>query len=131
MAFPTSVFNSVPLLELHNAPLVFVSFMTFTLILSSVTMVRAVQEGFQRNQMGVVKWLIPTIIGGLIFLGSQYLEWSHLIHNGMTLTSPWQGEVNGVPLTATVNFGAFVFCNYRFSWSACYRRNYFEYLVIS
>ncbi|NNC94801.1 MAG: cytochrome oxidase subunit III [Chitinophagales bacterium] len=104
---PSHVFDSVPGLIDHGAPLVFVSFMTFTLILSSVTMVRAVQEGFQMNKWGVVKWLIPTIIGGLIFLGSQYLEWSHLIHNGMTMTSPWSSSSGD--FVSTVNFGQLFF----------------------
>lgn len=88
---PSQVFKAVPLpfkiFEHADLPLVFVSFMTFTLILSSVTMVRAVQEGMQNNRMGVIKWLLPTVLGGIIFLGSQYFEWSHLIHEGMTLTS--------------------------------------------
>lgn len=87
---PSDVFKSVPIpfagLDEMNLPLVFVSFMTFTLIISSVTMVRAVQEGFQMNKKGVINWLIPTIIGGLVFLGCQYLEWTHLMHEGMSLT---------------------------------------------
>ena len=39
----SEVFNTVPGLSGHAYPLVFVSFMTFVLIISSVTMVRAVQ----------------------------------------------------------------------------------------
>lgn len=72
------------LLEAH-APLVFVTFMTFTLILSSVTMVRAVQEGHAMNRKGVLFWLGWTILGGLVFVGSQAFEWTHLIHEGMNL----------------------------------------------
>lgn len=82
---PSEVFQSVPGIVDHGAPLVFVSIMTFILILSSVTMVRAVQEGFMMNKAGVVKWLIPTIIGGFAFLGCQYLEWTHLFHEGMNI----------------------------------------------
>ena len=81
----SEVFNTVPGLSGHAYPLVFVSFMTFVLIISSVTMVRAVQEGHMMNRMGVVKFLIPTIFMGLTFLGCQYLEWTHLIHEGMTM----------------------------------------------
>src|SRR5687768_8371962 len=76
---PNEVFSSVPFLHV-NWPLAFVSFMTFTLILSSVTMVRAVQEGHRGNQRGVSFWLGLTILGGLTFLGSQAWEWNHLIH---------------------------------------------------
>ncbi|MCB9257518.1 MAG: cytochrome c oxidase subunit 3 [Chitinophagales bacterium] len=81
----SEVFQSIPGLVEHGAPLVFVSFMTFVLIVSSVTMVRAVQEGFMGNRKGVIKYLIPTIVMGLTFLGCQYLEWTHLIHEGMTM----------------------------------------------
>jgi len=82
---PNEVFAAVPFLHGHF-PLVFVTFMTFTLILSSVTMVRAVQEGHEMNRKGVLFWLSLTILGGLTFVGSQAFEWSHLIHEGMTLS---------------------------------------------
>jgi cytochrome c oxidase subunit 3 len=109
---PSDVFKSVPIklwgLDEMNLPLVFVSFMTFTLIISSVTMVRAVQEGFQMNKKGVIKWLIPTIIGGLVFLGCQYLEWTHLIEEGMRLTFCPFG-VNPHTAGDPVSFGALFF----------------------
>jgi len=79
---PNEVFNAGP--GFHHAPLVFVTFMTFTLILSSVTMVRAVQEGHYMNRNGVLKWMALTILGGLTFVLSQAWEWTHLIHEGMT-----------------------------------------------
>jgi cytochrome c oxidase subunit III len=67
---PNEVFAAVPFVHGHY-PLVFVTFMTFTLILSSVTMVRAVQEGHNMNRSGVLFWLSLTILGGLTFVGSQ------------------------------------------------------------
>lgn len=57
----------------------FVSVMTFILIVSSVTMVRAVQEGHQGNKRGVVFWMLLTILGGAAFLGCQAWEWTTLI----------------------------------------------------
>jgi cytochrome c oxidase subunit 3 len=88
---PAEVFASIPIrfhgLDTLHLPLVFVSFMTFLLIVSSYTMVRAVQEGYRMNRDGVVKFLIPTILCGIAFLGCQYLEWTHLISEGMTPTS--------------------------------------------
>ena len=60
-------------------PLVFVTIMTFVLIVSSVTMVRAVQEGHRENRKGVVFWMFLTILGGLTFLGCQAWEWTTLI----------------------------------------------------
>lgn len=75
---PDFVFASFPFVDAHW-PLIFVTFMTFVLIFSSVTMVRAVQEGHRENQRGVVFWMIMTIIGGATFLGSQAYEWTTLI----------------------------------------------------
>ncbi|MBU2060672.1 MAG: cytochrome c oxidase subunit 3 [Bacteroidetes bacterium] len=72
-------FNSLPFLG-HGFPLIYVALMTFILIVSSVTMVLAVEAGHRMDKKGVVKWLIATIIGGFIFLGSQAWEWSHFIH---------------------------------------------------
>ncbi len=101
---PAEVFSSIPLhmFEGVKAPLVFVSFMTFLLILSSYTMVRAVQEGYRMNKWGVVKFLIPTIICGIGFLACQYLEWAHLIQEGMTPTT-------ASATTKIMNFGQLFF----------------------
>ena len=72
-------FNSLPFLG-HGYPLIYVALMTFILIVSSVTMVLAVEAGHRMDKKGVVKWMIATIIGGLFFLLSQVWEWSHFIH---------------------------------------------------
>ena len=83
---PDFVFSSLPG-GIHGAPLIFVTIMTFVLIASSVTMVRAVQEGHRENQRGVVFWMLMTVIGGAAFLGCQAWEWSTLIgKEHMTLT---------------------------------------------
>lgn len=75
---PDFVFSTAPF-GIEKAPLIFVTFMTFVLIVSSVTVLRAVQEGKQENKTGAVKWLIITIFGGSVFLGSQAWEWTNLI----------------------------------------------------
>ncbi len=75
---PDFVFSSLPG-GIHHAPLIFVTFMTFVLILSSVTMVRAVQEGHHGNKKGVVFWMAMTIVGGATFLSCQAWEWTTLI----------------------------------------------------
>ena len=72
------VFDSAPFIH-GGAPLVFVSIMTFILIVSSVTMVLAVHEGHNMNKKGVEKYMAWTILGGLAFLGCQAWEWHHLI----------------------------------------------------
>ncbi len=88
---PDFVFSSFPFLKGTDYPLLFVSLMTFILLASSFTMIRAVQEGKEENKKGVVKWMIYTIIGGAMFLGCQAWEWTTLIkHEHMTVkTSPF------------------------------------------
>lgn len=75
---PDFVFQSFPG-GFTGLPLIFVTVMSFVLIISSVTMVRAVQEGKRENRKGVVFWLGMTIIGGLTFLACQAYEWTNLI----------------------------------------------------
>ncbi|GAB5417508.1 MAG: cytochrome c oxidase subunit 3 [Crocinitomicaceae bacterium] len=72
-------FNSLPFLG-HGYPLLYVALMTFILIISSVTMVLAVEAGHRMDRRGVTKWMIATIIGGFFFVGSQAWEWYHFIH---------------------------------------------------
>jgi len=79
---PNHVFHSAPFFGDANLPLVFVSLMTFILILSSVTMVLAVHSGHYMDKKGVTKWLLWTIIGGIAFLSCQVWEWVHLHHIG-------------------------------------------------
>lgn len=107
----SKVFSTIPLPgfeKFHDLPLVFVSVMTFILIISSVTMVRAVQEGAMMNRKGVIKNLLPTIAFGILFLLCQYFEWSHLIHHGMTLTTMPADFVGPNQLVA-YQFGSFFF----------------------
>jgi cytochrome c oxidase subunit 3 len=75
----SEVFTHFPYYPDH-LPLMYVGLMTFILILSSVTMVLAVDAGHRRNNKAVALWLGLTIIGGIIFLGSQAWEWYHFIH---------------------------------------------------
>lgn len=75
---PDFVFSTAPF-GIHGAPLIFVTFMSFLLIISSVTMVRAVQEGHRENKRGVVFWMLLTVLGGAGFLGCQAWEWNNLI----------------------------------------------------
>ncbi|HYK77789.1 MAG TPA: cytochrome c oxidase subunit 3 [Daejeonella sp.] len=79
---PDVVFQSVPGLADAGYPLVFVGIMTFILIMSSVTMVLAVEAGHRKAKKEVAWWMVGTIIGGLMFLGCQALEWTHLNHEG-------------------------------------------------
>jgi len=81
------VFQSIPLVVDGGYPLVFVGIMTFILILSSVTMVMAVEAGHRNAKKEVITWMILTVIGGFMFLGCQALEWSHLHSEGFWWSS--------------------------------------------
>ncbi|OQD43961.1 cytochrome oxidase subunit III [Croceivirga radicis] len=72
------VFTHVPFFH-GNYPMIYVAFMTFILIMSSVTMVLAVDAGHKMKQNKVIIYMFLTIIGGAIFVGSQAWEWATFI----------------------------------------------------
>ncbi|MBD1397818.1 cytochrome c oxidase subunit 3 [Pontibacter sp. JH31] len=76
---PEKVFNAFPGFHGVDLPLAFVALMTMILILSSVTMVLAVEAGHRMDKNDVQKWLLWTILFGSIFLGCQAWEWAHFI----------------------------------------------------
>jgi cytochrome c oxidase subunit 3 len=103
---PDFVFQSFPG-GFTGMPLIFVTIMTFVLIASSATMVRAVQEGQRENQKGVVFWLLMTILGGATFLGCQAWEWHTLIvKEHMTLSeNPFGRHIEAGTYLASDGYG--------------------------
>ncbi len=98
---PDFVFKTFPFMGHTELPLIFVTVMSFLLIISSVTMVRAVQEGHRENKNGVVFWMLLTVLGGLGFLSCQAWEWTNLIgtEHMTVLTNPFGTHTeNGVYL---------------------------------
>jgi len=73
------VFTHFPFLHGVEAPMYYVALMTFILIFSSVTMVLAVDAGHNMKQKKVAFYMLLTILGGLIFVGSQAWEWKNFI----------------------------------------------------
>lgn len=73
------VFTHFPFMHGVEAPMYYVAFMTFILIFSSVTMVLAVDAGHHMKQGKVAFYMLLTIVGGLIFVGSQAWEWKNFI----------------------------------------------------
>ena len=73
------VFTHFPFLHGVDAPMYYVAFMTFVLIFSSVTMVLAVDAGHQMKKTKVAIYMLLTIVGGFVFLGSQAWEWKTFI----------------------------------------------------
>ena len=96
---PEKVFTHIPFTHVP-APLVFVGIMTFILIMSSVTMVLAVEAGHRMDKTDVEKWMLWTILGGIAFLGCQAWEWTIFINgseHGFTL--PIGTKIFGANLT--------------------------------
>ena len=72
------VFTHLPFIH-TPAPMIYVAFMTFVLIMSSVTMVLAVDAGHHMKKNKVIIYMFLTVIGGAIFVGSQAWEWATFI----------------------------------------------------
>ena len=96
---PEKVFEAIPFFNGLEAPLVFVGLMTFILILSSVTMVMAVEAGERMDRKGVEKWMLWTILGGLTFLACQAWEWSHFIHGSDMSMNAIGNDIMGAGLS--------------------------------
>jgi len=99
---PEKVFEAVPFLHGVSLPLVFVGLMTFILIMSSVTMVLAVEAGHRMDRKAVEKWMLWTIIGGITFLSCQAWEWTHFIV-GTEAGSTIKEFVNGAWTTRPIH----------------------------
>ena len=81
------------------------AFMTFLLICSSLTMVKALSAIKHGNSKGMRNFLLLTILGGLIFLSCQVYEWTHLIHAGLGLASnPFGNHLFGTTFFAITGF---------------------------
>ncbi|MFP4598413.1 MAG: heme-copper oxidase subunit III [Persicimonas sp.] len=74
------------------------AFNTFVLICSSVSMVHVLSETIQGNMERARKWMLFTILGGLLFLGIQGFEWTHLIMD------VWPYLIGGEAVDYNVNF---------------------------
>jgi cytochrome c oxidase subunit 3 len=86
------VFTHIPFFH-GNYPMIYVAFMTFVLIASSVTMVLAVDAGHHMNKQKVTFYMFLTIIGGLIFVGSQAWEWNTFIKGSYGAVKTTDGKL--------------------------------------
>lgn len=81
------------------------AFMTFLLIVSSVTMVKGLSAIKHDDRKGMVRFLGLTVLGGITFLGLQAYEWTHLIHGGLHLsTNPYGNYLFGTTFFAITGF---------------------------
>jgi len=93
------VFTHVPFFH-GNFPMIYVAFMTFILIMSSVTMVLAVDAGHHMQKTKVTWYMFLTIIGGAIFVGSQAWEWATFIKGDYSAVQTKGGNI--------IQFGEYV-----------------------
>ncbi|WP_299049619.1 cytochrome c oxidase subunit 3 [uncultured Polaribacter sp.] len=86
------VFTHIPFIH-GEYPMYYVAFMTFVLIFSSVTMVLAVDAGHKMQKSKVAWYMFATIIGGLIFVGSQAWEWNTFIKGSYGAVKTTDGKI--------------------------------------
>lgn len=86
------VFTHIPFVH-GEFPMYYVAFMTFILIFSSVTMVLAVDAGHKMNKKKVTWYMFATILGGLIFVGSQAWEWKTFINGTYGAVKTTDGKI--------------------------------------
>jgi len=87
------VFHHFPFLHGVDAPMYYVALMTFILIFSSVTMVLAVDAGHNNDKNRVAFYMLLTIIGGAVFVGSQAWEWKNFIKGEYGAIEIQNGEI--------------------------------------
>ncbi|MDF2450041.1 MAG: cytochrome oxidase subunit [Bacteroidota bacterium] len=134
-----NVFTHFPFVEQH-LPLAYVGLMTFILIMSSVTMVLAVEAGHRNDKKKVIVWMFWTIVGGATFVGSQAWEWYHFIVGTDTgaLRHVWSQElgtyveetVYGANMTVN-EYGVPQFANYFFFITGFHGFHVFSGVVIN
>ena len=86
------VFTHIPFVH-GEFPMIYVAFMTFILIFSSVTMVLAVDAGHNMQKKKVAWYMFFTIIGGIIFVGSQAWEWNTFIKGSYGAVKTTDGKI--------------------------------------
>jgi heme/copper-type cytochrome/quinol oxidase subunit 3 len=81
------------------------AFMTFLLICSSVTMVKALEWLGKGDRAKAKMFLFFTALGGAIFVGLQAYEWTHLIGRGLHINgNPWGASLFGTSFFIVTGF---------------------------
>ena len=79
--------------------------MTFLLICSSVTMVKALEWLGKGDRSKAKMFLLFTALGGAIFVGCQAYEWTHLIERGLHINgNPWGAALFGTSFFIVTGF---------------------------
>ena len=86
---------------------------TFILIVSSFTMVLALDACHKSNRAGLLRWLGATAFFGMVFLGVQVYEYSHLLHAGLAM---WHHPYGATFYMCTGFHGAHVLSGVIYLW---------------
>jgi heme/copper-type cytochrome/quinol oxidase subunit 3 len=79
--------------------------MTFLLICSSVTMVKALEWLGKGDRSRCNRFLAFTALGGAIFVSLQAFEWTHLIERGLHINgNPWGATLFGTSFFIVTGF---------------------------
>ena len=79
--------------------------MTFLLICSSVTMVKALEWLGKGDKAKARMFLLLTALGGFIFVCCQAYEWTHLIERGLHIDgNPWGASLFGTSFFIITGF---------------------------
>ena len=79
--------------------------MTFLLICSSVTMVKALEWLSKGDRQRAINFLLYTALGGTLFVSLQAYEWTHLIHRGLHINgNPWGAALFGTSFYLVTGF---------------------------
>ena len=79
--------------------------MTFLLICSSVTMVKALEWLGKGDRTRARVLLFLTALGGALFVSLQAYEWTHLIHRGLHINgNPWGAALFGTSFFLVTGF---------------------------
>jgi cytochrome c oxidase subunit 3 len=76
--------------DILNIP--FTGLLAFILLLSSLTMVLALNAIQNNSRKGGAFWLLTTAFLGTLFLGGQAIEFTEIAHEGFTLTNSIFGQ---------------------------------------
>jgi heme/copper-type cytochrome/quinol oxidase subunit 3 len=76
--------------EIYDIP--FTSVSSFVLLMSSLTMVLALNAVQRRDQRALRSWLLATAFLGLCFIGGQIYEFTTFVEEGLTLSTSTFGS---------------------------------------
>ena len=113
---------------------------TFILICSSLSMVLAIDGCKNKNRKSLLGWLGATIAGGVMFLGIQFYEYTHLIHQGITFSQFSKGNnlfastfycITGFHGLHVLSGVIYLICSFKKAWQGDFDNGDYNFLEIA